>query len=318
FAGFTDATGRLTIPNVPVGTFTVRAFNPNNTSLNASVSGAVTQDGQVVPVTVTLPGTGVVTGRVTFVNGSPAANSTVELFGDNVPFQETITDSNGLYTFTQVVVGRPFTVRAFDPRAFFNNFPDVTNNVIGQDGGTLNVNLVLPAIATVHVTVLQANNTPLVNAQIDIKNSLSCCFQFAGRTDANGVLNIPNVPEGAFTVEAFSPNNFQFAGSANGTVTAADDGGTGNVTINAPLSGNIQGQVFAGDGQTLLPTTVQVFDAASGNQLASTFAFGGSFFFSNIIAGNSGFRVVAHSPNDFSVVGTATGTFQSFGQTVTV
>lgn len=317
FAGFTDANGRLTIPNVPVGTFTVLAFNPNNTSLNASVSGAVTQAGQVVPVTVVLPGTGVVSGRVTFVNGTPVANATVEIFGNNVPFEETVTDSNGLYTITQIPVGRPFTVRVFDPRFFFSIFRDVPNNVISQDGQTLNVNVVLPAIATVHVTVLQSNNTPLVGAQVDIKNSLSCCFNFAGNTDSNGSLSIPNVPEGAFTVEAFAPNTFIFAGSVSGTVNPADDGGTINVTINAPLSGNIQGQVFAGDGQTLLGSTVQVLDAATGNQLASQFAFGGSYSFFNITTGNSGFTIVAR-PFNVSTTGSASGSFQTFGQTVTV
>ena len=33
FAGFTDATGRMTIANVPVGTFTVRGHHPSNGGL---------------------------------------------------------------------------------------------------------------------------------------------------------------------------------------------------------------------------------------------------------------------------------------------
>jgi hypothetical protein len=317
FAGFTDATGRVTIANVPVGTFTVRANNPNNRSLNTTVSGSVTQDGQVVSVTVVLQGTGVVSGQVTFPSGAPAGNVPVQIFG-SVPFVQTSTDANGLYTFTQVPVNQTFTVRAFDPRSGNATFRDSTNNVLSQDGATLNVNLVLPALATVHVTVLQANGTPLVSSQVDIKNSLSCCFQFGGTTDSNGVVNIHNVPEGAFNVEAFAPNTFQFAGSTNGTVAVTDDGGTVNVTISAPLSGTVQGEIFAGDGQTLLPTSVQVLDAATGNQIASGFAFGGSYFFSNLTTGASGFKVVAQAPNNSSIVGTATGSFPSFGAVVTV
>ncbi len=318
FAGSTDASGRLSIANVPVGTFTVRAFNPNNTGLFTDIPGSVLTNGQVVPITITLVGTGVVTGRLTFVNGTPAANASIEIFGNNVPFESATTDSNGIYTITQVPVGRPFTVRAFDPRGF-NSFRDVLNNVLVNNGDTLNINLVLPALATVQVTVLQANGTPLAGAQIDIKNSINNFFQFAGVTNTSGVLSILNVPEGPFVVEAFAANNFSFAGDATGTIAPANDGGTVSVTINAPLSGNIQGHLFAGDGQTPVRfASIQVLDAANQNQIASTSTnFDGSYSFFNVTTGASGFTVVAHSPNDFNVTAQASGTFQTFGQTVT-
>ena len=140
---------------MPVGVFTVRAFNPNNTGLFTDVPVTISADGQVVPVTITLIGTGVVTGRVTFVNGAATANAFVQIFGNNVPSESATTDSNGFYTITQVPVGRPFTVRAFDPRGF-GSFRDVLNNVLANNGDTLTVNVVLPALATVHVTVLHA------------------------------------------------------------------------------------------------------------------------------------------------------------------
>jgi hypothetical protein len=317
FAGFTDASGRMTIANVPVGTFTVRGHHPSNSGIFTDVNGAIASNGQVVPITVTLPGTGVVTGRVTFVNGTAAANAQVQIFGDNVPFVSTTTDSNGLYTITQVVAGRPFTVRAFDPRGFAG-FRTLNNNVVPSDGATLTVNAVIPAQATVHVIAQQAANVPLANSQIDIMFAQDGFFRFGGTTDVNGVLNIPHVPEGSFTVEAFTPNTFRFAGSAVGVVTPADDGGSVNITINAPTTGNVSGQVFASDGQTLLQTTVEIFDAANGNFLGSTFSSGGSYFFSNITAGGAGFRVEAFSPSNFNVFGQNTGVFTSFGQTVQV
>src|SRR5262249_29151366 len=49
FAGFTDANGRVTIANVPVGTFAVRAHHPSNSGVFIDVNGAVAADGQVVP-----------------------------------------------------------------------------------------------------------------------------------------------------------------------------------------------------------------------------------------------------------------------------
>ena len=319
FAGFTDATGRLTIPNVPVGSaFTIRAFNPNNTGLFTDVSGTVATNGQIVPITVTLIGTGVVTGRVTFVNGTAAANSSVEVFGNNVPTRSTTTDANGTYTITQVPVGRPFTLRAFDPRNV-GTFRDVLNNVIANDGDTLTVNAVLPALATVQVSVVQGNNTPLSGAQINIKNSINNFFQFIGFADANGNLSIPNQPEGAFVVEAFDRNTGRFAGDASGTITPANDGGIVSVTINAPISGNIQGHVFGGDGVTPASFVfVEVRDAATQNEIAGTTTnFDGSYSLFNLNVGTSGFTVVAHSPNDFNTTAQVNGTFPSFGQTVT-
>jgi hypothetical protein len=315
FAGFTDATGRMVISNVPIGTFTVRGHHPSNGGLFTDVNGAVASDGQVVPITVTLPGTGIVSGRVTFVNGSAAANAQVQIFGDNVPFASATTDSNGLYTVTQVVAGRPFTLRAFDPRGFAG-FRTLNNNVVPADGATLTVNAVIPAQATVHVIAQQAGNVPLANAQVNIMFAQDGFFRFGGVTDVNGVVNIQHVPEGNFTVEAFAPNTFQFAGSALGAVTPADDGGSVNITITAPSSGNVSGQIFAGDGQTPLQTSVQVLDAATGNFLDSRFAFGGSYFFSNITVGTAGFRVRAFSPWDSNVFGESTGSFTSLGQTV--
>jgi hypothetical protein len=314
--GSTDATGRLTIPNIPVGSFTVRAFNPNNTGLFTDVNGAITSDGQTVPITVTLIGTGVVTGRVTFLNGTPAANAFIELFGNNVSFLETSTDSNGIFTLTQVPVGRPFTVEAFDPRGN-GSFRSVQNNVLAHNGDTLPVNIVLPALATVHVTVLQANGTPLANAQINLENSTNNFFQFFGFTDVNGVLSVPSTPEGPFVVEAFD-NTGRFAGNASGTVTPADDGGTINVTITAPLSGNIQGHIFTADGQTPVASAfIELLDAANQNEISTASSnTDGSYSFSNVTAGGAGFVIVAHSPSDFNLTARASGTFQSFGQTV--
>jgi hypothetical protein len=317
FAGFTDASGRITIANVPVGTFTVRGHHPSNGGIFTDVNGAVVSGGQVVPITVVLPGTGVVTGRVTFLNGTAAANAQIQIFGNNVPFTSTSADSNGLYTITQIVAGRPFTLRAFDPRGFVG-FREITNNVVPADGATLTVNAVIPAQATVHVIAQQAANVPLANAEVDIMFAQDGFFRFGAITDVNGVVNFQHVPEGNFTVEAFAPNTFRFAGSATGAVTPADDGGSVNITITAPTTGNISGQVFAADGQTLLQTTVEVFDAANGNFLGSTFSSGGSYFISNITAGGAGFRVEAFSPSNFGVFGQSTGVFTSFGQTVQV
>jgi hypothetical protein len=313
FAGFTDAAGQLTISNVPTGAFTVEAHHPNNFGVLATVNGTLVNNGDTVQVTVTLPGTGLVTGKVSLVNGAPAANVTVEVFGD-VPFEQTTTDSNGNYTITEIPIGHNFVLRAFNQN--FSVFRD-TNLILTTDGQSLTANITLPAVANVQVTVLQANNTPLANAQIDIKRPNLTFFNFAGFTDANGKLTIPNVQEGTFAVEAFFSG---FAGSVTGAVTPADDGQTVSVTINAPLSGTVQGTVFAGDGKTPVPfNSVEILDAATENQLRFVGTDANGFYqASGVSVGSSGFIVRAHSPSDFSVSTQKSGQFANSGDTVNV
>lgn len=316
FAGFTDATGKLTITSVPVGSFTVRALNPNNTNLFTDVSGSIVNAGDVVPVTVTLQGTGVITGQVTSANGTPAGNSFVEVFQPGVRnVGSARTDANGNYAIPQIPVGVALTVRAHSPFNF-NSFRDSVNT-IASDGQTLVVNLKLPALATVIVTAQSADGTPRPGLQINIRDSLRQFFNFAGFTDANGKLTIPNVQEGPFVLQAFG--NGTFVGDASGTVGPADDGQTLNVTLNAAVTGNIQGHVFAGDGQTAVRFAfIELLDGA-GNQVRSTQSgFDGSYNLFNVTSGSLGFKVVAHSPGDFGVTAEVAGNFQAAGQTVTI
>ena len=167
--------------------------------------------------------------------------------------------------------------------------------------------------------MLQGNNTPLPGPQIDIKRFPNTFFEFVGFADNNGFFSIPNVPEGPFVVEAFGRNTGAFAGNATGTITAANDGGIVTVTINAPLSGNIQGHLFAGDGVTPVRFAfIEVLDGGNQNRISQTSSnFDGSFSIFNVTTGASGFTLVAHSPSDFNTTVRANGAFQTFGQTVT-
>lgn len=53
--GSTDAAGRLTVDNVPVGTFRVRVSHPVNSSVAGETPGQINSAGESVPVAVTVP-----------------------------------------------------------------------------------------------------------------------------------------------------------------------------------------------------------------------------------------------------------------------
>src|SRR5215471_18141364 len=319
FGGFTDSTGKLTITNVPVGPFIVRAFNPNNTNLFSDASGTLAHNGDVVSVTVTLQGTGVITGKVTFASGLPATNAFVEAIQ---PFFRTFgtgtTDSNGNYSIAQIPTGQPITVRAHNPNAF-GSFRD-SLTTLTADGQTVNVNITLPALAKLNVIALAADGTPRAGLNIQVQDSLRGGFAFVGTTGANGTLLVSNVQEGQFIVRALDPITGKLAGDAVGTVSVADDGNTINVTISAAVSGNIQGTVVAGDGQSVVSGAfVELFDTITNLQLSTTSTdANGHYSFSNVTAGNQGFKVRVHLSNDFNTFFDQTGTFAHSGDTVTV
>lgn len=290
--GYTNAQGLLQINGVPVGNFVVRAHHPTNTALWSDTPGRLNTAGETVSLTVALPGLGTVTGLVTRPDGTPVADAHVTLTAPAAAPRTVTTGSDGVYTFTQVTTGQAFTLRAYYPDSEI--YREQANNVITAEGATLTVNLALPGLAMVRVTVLQANSNPSSGTQVYLQHSLQSGPQFIGTTDANGQIDAPNVPEGAFTVEA--RNNGAVLATANGTVQAADAGQVVPFTLNLPPAGTVRGTVFAGDGNTPLTQglIVEIFDGPATTPLYQTYIYDGNYQFDNVAVGAQGFRVVAH------------------------
>ena len=313
----TNASGQFSMPDVPVGTYQLEAYEPLSGIPTIVQPVTVVQD-QTTTQDATLVGLGQVQVQVNFFDGSPAANSTIQIQEAARGFFtfRGSTDSVGRLLVNNVAAGS-IIVRAFHP-TLSTVFRDVTSSVTA--GQTQNVTVTLPATATVRVTVLRAEGTPYANARIDIRRAGQNFFEFAGNADTSGVLNIPFVPEGTFVVRALDPNTFVSAGSATGTVTQANHNQTVNITINAPRSGNIRGTVRAADGQTPVTSAfVEFRDAVSGAFLNSTSTNSSGFYqVNNIVPESGSVRVIAHSPSNFSVQVEGTATFAATGETVTL
>lgn len=104
---FTDGDGRFSFGNVALGAFTVRA---QYESLAAAAEGAITTNGQVESVTLTLTPSGTVTGRVVRADGSNAvAGASVAVAfaraGGGVIRLADLTDTNGIFEVFNVPVG---------------------------------------------------------------------------------------------------------------------------------------------------------------------------------------------------------------------
>jgi len=139
-------------------------------------------------------------------------------------------------SITQVVAGRPFTLRAFDPRGLWH-VRTLNNNVVPADGAHANGKCGNTSAATVHVIVQQATNVPLA-----MPKSISClpgrilplwrryrckwgCEHSTTCLKATSRLRLSHrIPSGSPAA--------QWA-----WFTPADDGGSVNITINAPSTG---------------------------------------------------------------------------------
>lgn len=317
--GYADASGRLLSgEDVTIGPFVVRALDANDGSLYADAAGAVGAVGEVVNVAVTLPGSGSVTGRVLYADGRPAGGSYVELYGNEVPYRWTYTDADGNYSLSPVVTGRPFSVRAYSPE--FDSSRELTGNVIEASGGALNLDIRLPARATLHVVVRNADGSPYAGAGIRVRDGVSNSLYHAGYTDADGVLNVPNVFEGEFVVQAFDPSTGTTRGTAGGTVAPENDGQTLEVNVTTALLSTVEGVVYAADGRTGLPSLyVELYDAGTGQYVNSARTDdGGTYRFRNVTPNAAGFRVLAYSPNDEAQNVEATGVISGPGATLTL
>jgi hypothetical protein len=176
-------------------------------------------------------------------------------------------------------------------------------------------------MATVQVTVLTAAGTPSSGTYVYIEDSNSpSYFAYGSATNSSGVATINYVPQGPFTVQTNDPYTGRPSGSATGTVAVANDGGTISLTINLVFTANVQGTVYAGDGQTPVAyALVTAIDPTNSQQLASTSTgSNGTYTLYDVAPSTSSFQIVATAPGNSAITATANGSFNTAGQTVTI
>ena len=321
-AGSTDSAGRLLIPNVPAGAFIVRAHVPENTSFYVDVPGQVDTNGQVVPITAALPAVGSITGRITYLNGSPVTFSCVARLYNaaGTHIRTACTNNNGVYAFTSsLAVGEQVAMRAVHPNDT-RVYRQTPLFALETDGETRVVDLTVPAFAALRVTVLKADGTPYAGARLHARDEFRTFFSNYGTTNGNGQLTLSSQPEGQVTIRVLDGNTGIALMDHVVTVVAANDGQTLDVLIQLNLfAGVIQGTVNTSDGLPVSGSFVEVLNATDLVRLASmTTGVTGAYSFSNLLAGSQGVIVRAHAPIDTSIIVDRTHTFTGVGQTAQI
>lgn len=318
----TNQNGIVTFTSVPAGTLTVQSQQPSNSRLNTSTTATLTNDGDVVPVTLTLPPSGSVAGQVTYGNGTIAQGAYVYLEDPNgsAYYNSSGVDGSGQYSFSGVPMNVPLTLMVRRPWPNYDVTRTVTVPGLTVDGQVQTENVVLPAIATVRVTAKRFDGTPFVGARINWQDSSLSYQQFAGYTDANGQLLIQNAHEGPVTLALDAPSTYALLGTTTATINPADEGSTIDAAIQmqSPM-GNVQGTIYTADGTTPVNGAyVEIDNASDGRYLGYTYAAAdGTYQFADVQPGAGGFTVLARPPSGSTTV-TGTGEFTTEGQVVSV
>ena len=302
FASFNIATnGSYSFVGVPVGTYVLHA---NVSGVQGDAAVTITTAQSTVDIAI---GAGTASGTITFVSGAPAQGASVQVVGGG----SATTNAAGFYSIANVQVGKTFTINATYP----GNSAAVSQSVpfvITTDGGTVTVNVTLPAIAAaLQVKVVQPDGvTPISGALVTTR--LPNGQNVGASSDANGIATISNVPQGSYVITVSDGNG---VASTTAVVTAADDGKTVVVTFALPPAGILEGSLLAADGSTPVGNgsvgvnlVVTVLDTATGTVQQQQTTLSGSYLFGGIQSGPQGFTVNIATPGGVTLA-SAQGSF---------
>ena len=263
--------GKFTVLTVPAGQIGIGANVSNNGggSVHLPVNGGNfvidLPAKQTTQITLTMPATGNIAGKVTNGDGSPAAGITVTANGTNGNYGGNVTtDAAGNFAF-MVLPLDTWTVNARDP--ITQQY--VSKTVVVTQDATVIANLMFIGKGSVVVTAHYANGNIAANVQLYISNSVSSTFAYGPVTDSNGQATITNVPTGAYTVRAYYPGQ-NFFSVTTGNLTA--DGQTQQLAVTLTPVGTISGQVTNADGTPAAGAYVNITDNNSSAEAYTGYA----------------------------------------------
>lgn len=229
--GATDSLGRFNFSAVPIGVYTLSVSDARTSAITTAVI-TVTQN-QMTVQNLTLNGTGSVQVLVNFASGIGAANVDVYMqlsAVDNSYSFKGRTDAQGRISIL-VPVGA-YKIRVAHPLdGYYSGKLIESSGTITSNNEVKNVTIVLPSHAAVRVTVIDkdANNAPLVGAQVTLIDSACTSGCNSGVTNGSGQFLIANIHEGAYTITARTQQGRVM--SVSGVVDASIDGKTLEKTL---------------------------------------------------------------------------------------
>jgi hypothetical protein len=217
----TTTNGAFVIFGTAVGPFRVTAQDRTSNILTTFDSAVVSIETAVV-LTIPLPPTGTVTGKLFDDKGNPLANAEVDLASASLAFTRwAYTDQTGVYRFDSVPVGPVSlyaTVYTAAGQLYYAGAGNVTANA------TLTVDLHPVETATLTGKLVRADGTPEAAGWVDIEGfggaSPNGHYEHSVQSNADGTFTFDRVPVGMVKLTGHD-GSFTTAGVVNVSFTAA-------------------------------------------------------------------------------------------------
>ena len=268
-AGRTDSNGHLTIANIPGGgAYSLRVSDPRYPTLSAldrHVSGNVTVQGAIQPLTVTMLAVAQV--NVLVQDGD---NGNVPLSGAAINLQDSTenalvaegnTGATGTLLVPAVVQGsvNGTAVVTLEGTPVSQAMQFTINAADDQQTKTITV-VMHRSVGSVLLTALDGGhgNVPLVGASVTLRDS-SGQARSVGSTDSNGHLLVPGIAIGAYTITVTAHfNSGNFVQLASGTISQASIGQSQPVSVTVKPTADVQITVLNGGSNNAIYPGVSV------------------------------------------------------------
>jgi hypothetical protein len=282
--------GTYVYPGITPGTYDVLADvpHPHGSGLRGARITSIVTLANTTVTDVQLQPAGIIQGATLTANGEASVNARVQLVGapENQAYdqcatgcvaetlpkhkgkrgvtRETRTDSLGRFNFATVPVGA-YTATVTDP---ISDGKKQVSLVVTENQVTVQ-NITLLPVGTVQLAVKLPNGQPAVDAYVYMYADAQGFEETSGRTSAQGLLTVANIPQGNFTIRVRDPrriNDSFYDRKVSGTI--ATNGEIQQQTIVLFAAVNLKITTVDGDkSNTVLPATnVYLQDARSGKR----------------------------------------------------
>ncbi len=264
----------------PFNSFTVTGIDQFTGNMLPNITGSLE---------VTVQAGGSLSGIVQNTNGLPQPDVAVTLTaqGSTVPYASTATNSDGVYSLTNVPPGN-YTLSLTNPLFLPQT---IAVSIAANTGAVLNV-LLQPLPATLQGTVTSAlDGAPVPGAVLNVSNQSNVRIATV-TTDANGQYSLGNLPSGVTLTVSVAAPNFQLQNAdfflEPGIVRVFNP-------VLAPSPASVSGTISGADGLPIAGATVTVLDRNSNVQAETVTNATGQYTISSLVPG-AAYQIRATAP----------------------
>jgi hypothetical protein len=293
----TDSNGAFTLPQVPVGAYTLTATEPQTSlvataNITITAGGTVTQNLQIVNgATINL--------TVNLANGAPASNSSVTTQRNTATYSGQVlagvTNSSGQLQIVNVPVGA-FTVIAYYPGlpTYSSSIYVTANGSVTANGQVIPLTVTLPATSTIAgvVTTFSGGTVASPNVTLNYTAQSNSAYVGPSITAGNGVgaysIN-PVLAATAASLTANAPPSYVSSDPVNITTAAAGQTLTQNLKL--PVNATVVATGVDGNGNPLVNCAFLLYlQGTSSTSPDGSYAYqicqpGGTATFNNVLDG---------------------------------